>query len=547
MSEITKVTTPLIPKENLGTRNKPISDQAFDLTDPTKVHRTADEGQIQDQQKDHQAALRDMLSRDMFAPALKSVDHLLQNIQRVVVLLQMGISAAEVAENPEMQQLLESLYLQPEELAQALKQQEGSAILFKGLAFDILRDILGKFPDNPRIQQSVAGLLRTFEANANAENSVKTILHTCQNLLNYLFAEDRAQFSEYLQSLAEILLPEKVEQQQANTGQHAELPQENTAKTADQPPATAHTAVPETAQTEQQTQQTQEIQQPQQAQQTQQAQEPQAAAQQQARGIDQQETAQILKGNLLPLLGEIVVKYNQNERIRDMVMVVVHNVVRVDQGSTESLQEAISKLISELRQVATLPEDFEQQLTKAVFASREQATSAQNETVEKLASLLSEALSSSSSSPAALRQSENLLLSLLQNQSAVMDVLHFVLPVQTDQGKMFAEIYVDPDSDETVGRSQEKSRKIFLAFETEAAGSFELSFLETNERVDFYMWCPQRLVKLMGAMKRQIGDLMQMHGYSMHSFQVTELIESQSVADVFPKLTKRRMGIDVRI
>jgi hypothetical protein len=71
--------------------------------------------------------------------------------------------------------------------------------------------------------------------------------------------------------------------------------------------------------------------------------------------------------------------------------------------------------------------------------------------------------------------------------------------------------------------------------------------LESGERVDFSMWCPERLVGSLSGIKKQLSDVMQLHGYTMNSYQVTELVNAHNIADVFPKLLDRRMGVDVRI
>lgn len=538
MAEITKITTPILPQENLSPKLKPQTDTTFDLTDPTKVHRPDEQGNtVREQQREGGGILQDGLGREMLAPLFRSPTELVQIFQRITVMLQMGISTSEIMDDPEVQKLLESLYIRPGQLANALLEQDSSSVLFKGQTFDVLRDILSKFSDNPRVKAAVAHVLRAFEQNVNTENSVKTILTTCRNLLDYMFSKDRAQFSEYLRGLTDMLLPEKERPagQQAVEQQEAEQQQVETAKAGKQPEQAGKTAQSPEGLLSKEGEKAGEA-----ARQTGQP--------ERALGVDHREAAQILKGNLLPLLGEIVVKYNQNEKIRDMVMVIVHNIVRIDQGSPESLRDSVARLISDLRQLASMPGNFEQQLTDAVLRSSEQVKSAQNETITKLTKLISQAISSPDSSAATIRQTENLLMSLLQNQNAVMNILHFILPMQTDSGKLFAEMYVDPDNDEKVSRSQEdKSRKIFLAFESESLGSFELCFLESGERVDFSMWCPEILVKSLSGIKRQIADIMQAHGYTMNSYNVEQLRNPHNIAEVFPRLLDRRMGVDVRI
>lgn len=500
MAEITKITTPMLPKENTGNKFKPVTDQAFELTDPAKVHKPGQEGKINDRQNEAQNLLKDSMGRAAILPLLKNSNELMQVFRRIVMLMEVGVAASDAVSDTQTRELLKVLFASPENLLQALKEQDNSSVLFKGEAFDVLRDILGKFSENPKMRDALAGLLKAFEHNVNSQGSIKTILYNCNNILDYMFSKDRDQFSNYLQGLAEMLLPQ--EEPAKDGGQAVNLRQ---------------------------------------------SQDEQAVNAQQSQPLSQKEAAQLLKNNLLPLLGEIVVKYHQNERIRDIVMVVVHNIVRVDQGTPEALREAVTKLLNELKQVVNLPEGFEKNLLDAIRQSAVDVKATQNSVISKLADIISDTLRSPGANPAMVRQAETLLISMLQNQSSMMNVLHFILPVDIGGDQVFTELYVDPDSDEKAGRGQGKSRKLFVSVESEAYGSFELSFLETDGRVDFSMWCPGALVKSFGPLKRYIGDIMQLHGYTMNSYRVEEMREPHSVAEVFPKLLEKKVGIDVRI
>jgi hypothetical protein len=603
MAEITKISSPLIPKENVGNRFKPNTDQAFELTDPSKIHKPSQDGKIFEQRPEGQA-LRDSMGRAAIASLLKDTGDLTAIIKRLAYLVETGLSTTEVMEDPEVRQLLNSAFVSREEMAASFQEQERAAVLFRGEAFDVLRDLLAKFPDNPRIRDAVASLLKAFEYHVNTGGSIRAILTNCENILEYLFSKDRAQFSEYLQGLTQTILPkEETATQNPRLPQNAEQTTQarpgeaaRSANTQTQPEGAARPANAQTQPAEL-PQQANAPSQPAQATQNPairqdaaenaapaapqgaegQGQTPPAAQQDAAEGrgqvwpenapppqntqaraatplqesllpIPQKEIAQILKGNLLPLLGEIVVKYNQNDKIRDHVMVTVHNTVRVDQGTPEAVRAAITKLVRELRQVAYLPENFARNLTDAIFQNSREAKFSGNRVMETFAEVISEALRSEQSSPATIRQAETLLMSLLQNQSAIMDVLHYVVPIQMGSDQMIAELYIDPDSENGDGRSEGKeSRKLFLAFESPTHGAFELSFMQIGDRVDFAMWCPSALVNALSGMKRNISDLMQIHGYTMNSFSIDEYKRPQSVAEVFPNLLNRRVGIDVRV
>lgn len=581
MAEITKISAPLIPKENIGNKYKPNTDQAFELTDLNKIHKSAQDGaKIGDHQRPDGQALRDSIGRASIAALLKDTGSLTTVIQRLAMLVETGFSTAELMADPHVKMLLESLFVPQQQMAEALMEQDKSSVLFKGEAFNVLRDLLTRFEGNPKVQGAVAGLLKAFEYNVNSGNAVRTILANCENILDYLFSQDRQQFGEYLNGLAQTLLPEEpqtsgkppMEQaapqeqsapmsregqpqvsgnaQQAAAGQEAGVAaQESQAAGAQEGAVRPDGAQAQGAVQAEGTIPEQEQMARMPEEQTQGAKPGQVNPEKPELALPQKEVAQILKSNLLPLLGEIVVKYNQNERIRDHVMVVVHNTVRVDQGTPEALRESVNRLVQELRQVANVPESFSRNLTEAMIESGRAAKAAGNQVLEKLVNVVSEALRSENSSPAVIRQAETLLMSMLQNQSVMMDVLHFIVPIQAGNDQMIAELYVDPDSEERSGRGgdEEKSRKLFLSFESQLHGSYEMSFVQTGEHVDFSMWCPGALVHGLSGMKRHFADIMQTYGYTMNSFSIEEYKRAQSVAEVFPNLLNRRVGIDVRI
>ena len=560
MAEITKVTTPMVPKENIGSKLRPVSDQAFELTDPSKVHRSAQEGKIADRQPEQAGAhLKESLGRAAIMPLLKNAGDIIQAFKKIAFLVEMGVSASDVANDAQVKELLESLFVSSDKFLGTLLEQDKASVLFKGTVFDILRDILGKFEEVPRVRDAIANLLKAFDHNVNSQNSVKTILYNCSSILDYMFAQDRAQFADYLSGLAQMLLPKEEAAKimaQVNPEQMAEQAGEapdGTQKTAEQQQAADTAKAAGTEDAAKAADQAQQAAKGEQA--AGQTAKGEQTAQQAAKGgqapppeqMSQKEAAQVLKNNLLPLLGEIVTKYHQNTHIRDVVMVVIHNIVRVDQGTPEALKEAVEKLLAELKQVANVPENFEKNLLDSVKSSAEQAKNTPNNVISRLADIISETLRSPEANPAIVKQAEGMLISMLQNQGSIMDVLHFMLPLETPLGKVFTELYVDPEAGETAGGRQGKSRKIFLSIDSETHGSFELSFLETNERVDFALWCPDDLVKPLSGLKRHFADIMQTHGYMMNNFAIDTMREPHSVAEVFPRLLNKRVGIDVQI
>lgn len=492
MADITKITTSMMPRENMGA-HRPLTEQAFEVNDPTRVIKTENDRKLMD--NDGGRTLRDMLGRAAMAPLLREGTETVRQLYRLVGMIEMGISTSEVVGMDPIRNLLESIFVNPDQLAGLLLEQEEAATLFKGESFEILRDILTKFDGNPNVKQSIANLLKTFEFNVNLENSIKTILHQCENLLDYLFSQDRAQFGDYLDNLASMLL--RGQEQADQTGRQLGASQYEGLQL----------------------------------------------------GVAPREAAAMLKNNLLPLLGEIVVKYYQSESIRDMVMVVVHNLVRVDKGTPEALRDSVAELVDILSRLANLHQNFEANLNEALARSASQAKFAENAVIEKLAAIIADTLRRSGENPNTLRQAEYLLMSMLQNQSSMMNLLHFMLPLNLPgEGRVYAEMYVDPDSEEARrGKGEENGKKIFIAAQSERHGTVEICFWENNERVELSMWCPQVLLNPLKGMRRALADVMLFHGYTLSSFNVEELNKPHSIIQIFPKLLERKVGIDVKI
>lgn len=604
MAEITKITTPMMPKESTSIKHKPVTDQAFQLTEPGKVHKQENEGKLTDRQPDASTLLKESMGRAALLPLLKNSGEMMQAFKKIAMLVEMGVSASDATKDAATRELLESLFVSPKQVAGIVAEQDRSSVLFKGEAFDILRDIMAKFEDSPKVKDAVVNLLKAFEQNVNTKNSITSILNNCNQLLDYMFSKDRGQFSNYLKDLAQMLLPkdeaakfiakmpetpvppQAQQAQQApqapNDAQAAQSQNPNDAQAAAKPdqaqnpaaqnangqPTVTQGELPEQAKNAQQAGGANQAQEAQQGQKTEQQFDPlnralntekfgqelhqtanktadQQGTAQGAQELSQKEAAQVLKSNLLPLLGEIVVKYNQSDKIRDIVMNVVHNLVRVDKGTPEALNDAVNKLMNELKDVANVPKDFPKQFLESISQSITDAKEQPNSVISKLSDIVSEALRSPETNPAVLKQAESMLVSMLQNQSAIMDILHFVVPFQTALGQVFTELYVDPETEEHVGKQKGQSRKIFLSVESEAHGSFELSFLETGDHVDFNLWAPEDLVPALSGLKRNFADIMQLHGYTMNSFKVDEMKAPHTVAEVFPRLIEKKVGIDL--
>jgi hypothetical protein len=74
-----------------------------------------------------------------------------------------------------------------------------------------------------------------------------------------------------------------------------------------------------------------------------------------------------LKNDLIPFLSELAKSYQSNERVVNTIMALVHHAVRYDKGDPERLEQAITQLGNELKQMTSLKDEDIAEMKKLVF------------------------------------------------------------------------------------------------------------------------------------------------------------------------------------
>ena len=162
-----------------------------------------------------------------------------------------------------------------------------------------------------------------------------------------------------------------------------------------------------------------------------------------------------------------------------------------------------------------------------------------------MATLLSKALDKSS--PAKLSgAAQNLLLYMVQSESPMLPLLHFMIPLRFLDEDTYGEFFIDKECKETKGDAKQATN-IFFTIQSDLYGTFEVDLLARDGSIDLDIKCPKELQRGVKETKSRLKELIEAQGYRLMGYQVGEYEESKTILKRFSQLAGRKAGIDVKI
>lgn len=140
----------------------------------------------------------------------------------------------------------------------------------------------------------------------------------------------------------------------------------------------------------------------------------------------------------------------------------------------------------------------------------------------------------------------DMIQGLLSAPGVFTPLLHFLVPLNLDGTKAFGELWADPDAGQDPETGTEDSH-LFLCFEIEDAGYFEMELFSHGKNVSVALMCPAGTEKNYLPIKDSIPELAAACGYNAEKTTVAPLKKRRDLTSIFPKLNERRSGLNVRI
>ncbi len=139
-----------------------------------------------------------------------------------------------------------------------------------------------------------------------------------------------------------------------------------------------------------------------------------------------------------------------------------------------------------------------------------------------------------------------LIQNMLTAPGVFTPLMHYVLPVQIEDLRAFGELWVDKDADDSSG-GEGKDNHMFLSFDIENVGLFELEITNHNKDLNVSLFCPKEFVKPLSVIKSSIQNIAFSKGYKISNTKIDALIVPRTLTQVFPEIAERRSGLNVKI
>lgn len=262
---------------------------------------------------------------------------------------------------------------------------------------------------------------------------------------------------------------------------------------------------------------------------------------------DIKQNVTILKEQLLPLLNRQISRTHDRGELRDAASRIATAIARYESGDSTKVEE-LFKQILEFRTTGKYLKGLDPQKIHALLQQTDFDKAVSKETWnDQLLQIMKESVSGKAGIENKIAF-QDMMHSMLLNDSVFMPLLHMVLPLDYNGTKMFTEMWVDPDAEESGGTDDtERAVKMLIKFEIETVGFFDLYLIYKNGKVDMQLDYPDTLPANKQEIRENLNQIMARNGLSFSSLVLEKGVPPIPLTEAFPKLLEKRGTINVKI
>ncbi|MCI8539666.1 MAG: hypothetical protein HFF18_13595 [Oscillospiraceae bacterium] len=146
---------------------------------------------------------------------------------------------------------------------------------------------------------------------------------------------------------------------------------------------------------------------------------------------------------------------------------------------------------------------------------------------------------------------QNLVKSMLVNESVYMPVNHFILPMEMDGRMLFSEFWVDPDAEDEEGRKGGGGRgtvsKFLFKLDIQSLGMFDIVLAHRDQEVDIRIACPSQVAPFSREIERAVSQILVDNGLKPVGVTVRKMERPVALTEVFPKIFEGKNSINVKV
>ncbi len=258
-----------------------------------------------------------------------------------------------------------------------------------------------------------------------------------------------------------------------------------------------------------------------------------------------------LKAQILNLMKEIDGSNLFSDKSAEIASILKYNISR-NNGNSEDVTENAINLFQHLtshekQQFIRLFNSYITEAREGEFLSRSTVSEEDSKVISLITAILSRQTQSDKISASGSDKLDAALHSLLMSPCNFTPLLHLILPLQYDEMKALAEIWINRENDEReAAKSSGGGIHILMVVDIESVGRFEAEFYVYNSTIDFHLYCPEGTETAYEEMLHGMPKLLYGTEYRLGKTQLAPLNRTRALTDVFKSLPHRRVGVNVK-
>ena len=211
----------------------------------------------------------------------------------------------------------------------------------------------------------------------------------------------------------------------------------------------------------------------------------------------------------------------------------------------EVLEEAVNHMDENDDEPRFMPEENTRQMQQQVQGKQQQQQ--KSSSIQALTDFVEKNINHPALKSIDSFNASNLLQSMINAPGVMTPLAHYILPVQIENTRAFGELWVDNnDESGATGKGGGSHHHLFLTFDVDTYGRFEVDVYANDNTVRVSLLHPTSFAKNIGGVVEKINRIAAGTKYSISDFSTGVLKEPHNLTQIFPKLSERRSGLNVK-
>lgn len=232
---------------------------------------------------------------------------------------------------------------------------------------------------------------------------------------------------------------------------------------------------------------------------------------------------------------------------------IMHTVVQ----GTDNLADLVNFLNKVLENTPDIPErqtlcdafeDIVGEMAKTQEMPTQKFSGYESETMKALTSFIDRNVNHPAIRGIDNFNASNLLQSMLNAPGVFTPLAHYIIPLQVEDTRAFGELWVDNDNCSRKGGGEDKEKQfhLFLTFDVEAVGRFEVDAYSKGKSLNLSVLYPKSYRYRVSSLTDKITKIAAGVGFNVENFKTGILFKPHSLAETFPRINENRRNFDVK-